>query len=312
VGALNDESQFGRLPQNQPELYSFHPDFQDAGVQETETILTSPDLFSLSAFEKTHLAASVSEYDLRHHAQSLYKGHLTTLSRPDSPTRRHELRHYAPVPFLPASDVVQRLVSDKSKNFNGRDVEVDDPKKWKDDRTGGHMVIRQSGHSASKRLKRRVDLDKEAKAISPAPEAAKGSVTVSGIGARSRMLYEDDYGGVHTVWRTVNKSVADRKVGAPSSPFFSRSQQEFKQTPKKQAVMQNMRSAKQLTATSLPYRKKTDAGDESRESPRFGKQTPRAKQPPRDSSLSAPATSSRGSPSPITITPVKQSVVAMA
>jgi hypothetical protein len=209
------------MPQNQPALYALHPKYEDVGKPPPESFETSADIFSLSVVEKSpRMQASRSVGDLSAQAQKQYRGALTSLGTPDSPTRRHELRRYTQVPWLHASvypndrpihDVVQP-VTDAG----------DDPKNWavKKAVVGAEAQMYRSGVSPSGRPLHpttRPDLTQR-KSVTYTAQRVKedGTVIATGFGNRAREMVEDVYGHVRPVWRfQANAMVPDRQTVSP-------------------------------------------------------------------------------------------------
>merc|ERR1719331_1701545 len=208
-------------PQNQPYIYALHPKYEDVGKPPPESFETSADIFSLSVVEKSpRMQASRSVGDLSAQAQKQYRGALTSLGTPDSPTRRHELRRYTQVPWLHASvypndrpihDVVQP-VTDAG----------DDPKTWTKEygASGPGAQIYRSGVSPSGRPlhpSTRPDLAQRKSVLFTAQKVQEdGTVIATGFGTRARELVEDVYGHVRPVWRfQANAMIPDRQAVSP-------------------------------------------------------------------------------------------------
>jgi hypothetical protein len=238
---LHGKDQITHQPQNQPQLFSLNPD----SVELMQDLSPSASR-SVSPFTPRQTPRMASS-EMVERAQRGYEGNLTTLSTPDSPTRRHELRHYNPAPWMPASPTggPARAVS----------AGVEDPSAWRGRRKGGEETqIQKVGTTKSRPQAQRHSILEQGQKV----EGDK--VTVSGIGMRVRDLHMDEYGGARIVWR------------APSPGREVKTASPFRRRPSDSKAK---RSPESRPANKKAWTKPWGAADQGRqgdtpESPRFG------------------------------------------
>jgi hypothetical protein len=193
---LHDHAQITHQPRNQPQLYAMNPD---------QAVDLMADLSPSVSRSVSPVTPRLGASEMRERAQRGYDGNLTTLSTPDSPTRRHELRHYNPAPWMPASPTGNIMGATKPGG--------EDPSAWRGRRKeGDDSPLRRVSPTTRPKAQRHSVLETGQKVVG-------GSVTVSGIGTRVRDLHMDEYGGARIVWRSPSPG-REQKTG--TSPFRRR------------------------------------------------------------------------------------------
>jgi hypothetical protein len=235
---LHSKDQILHQPQNQPELYNMNP---DVGVELMADL--SPSVSR--SISPMGLSQQRTPREMREQAQRGYDGNLTTLSTPDSPTRRHELRHYSSTPWMPASPTGKAI-----GHLDGQD-----PSAWRGRRKEADERSVRASPGRKPRAQRHSALEQGQKVVDQ-------KVTVTGIGLRVRDIAMDDYGGARIVWRAASPGREVKTV----SPFRKQAPDQIRSPVKTGGRMKPWGSPEQ-------GRK----GDQPPESPQFGH---KAKPPP--------------------------------
>lgn len=264
-------------PQNQPYIYAMHPKYEEVGKPPPEKFETSADIFSLSVVEKSpRMQQSVSQAELAAKAQKQFRGALTSLGTPDSPTRRHELRRYTQVPWVhpsgypndrPLMDVVQPLkdAGDDPRTWvsTAREKNVDAKLAKKGNYRDGVSPSGRPLHPST-----RPDLTQRKSVLVQNQKVQEdGTVIATGLGNRARELVEDVYGHVRPVWRyQANAMVPGRQT---VSPFRANPRSVSPATPRgKRGPAQVTLKAGRKQPYAFAASPRT--GSKGPESPRFG------------------------------------------